>query len=898
MGFGDDVREDVVHAYLRSLILNDYGSDMLSVSDMAYVASRTGLSIKLHLLKYGAYKLDNGVSMGQITPMYTFKPDLTVQVKLDLKDKVIDLITHYQHLHIAREDALKYGCCGVCYKWFRHADKHASHCVSCRDCGKYYSKGKHHACKATVKVYNNNVRMVKQHSAIEVESWNTNVYFADFETMPLENSNHVVYSASLLHIAEGAEPINMYWEGSTKESDADLYNVIARFMQKMEEISGTVVFYNGSSFDLYFVQQYLLGCKRTDEFKHIIKDNKILYMTFHTVVFFDLYLFTHCSLKRACQEFNIPKDCWKADFDHTKIKRLADVVRYKTEVIPYNNLDVVALKYCYVAFAQKMYSLFRINLNSYITLSHMSYALWTRTLDAEDKIYLPTMEEDALMRKALYGGRTGPQKKQFRSQECHRLLDTMSYDCDIDPIAFFNLTDYLIMLDVVSLYPAQMQKRNFPCGRYRIFKYDEELCRKYPNINKRQKWWVKLINLSHKLSEPLMIIANVDVKCPTDLFIPFLMERGLDGSLLHTLEDKKSQAYCGPELAEAVRLGYRIKRVHWVCEFTESRPLFKDHIELCYELKRSSAKDSLNYAIAKRLMNSLSGKMSQKVFTTEWKLTCEPAEGGKILSTLYVDTMRYLRSLKEDYVGYAFKVATDNPQPTKPVYLGVFILAYARCDMSRYMRLCKGYKHPFHTYHYTDTDSLVLHNLTVDKYILKSGTYGKELGCLDNELNGGRIVKAVFLAPKTYLLEYVSNSKPHRLMWKVRCKGIPHQNEPVDVFKYLVGVEDGKTGKPGPYQLIDKDKKPVGPPSTVITYNMFDAVLNKGCDVKVTFQILQKSLYNATICSGQYSSVIRTVQCRRSLHSNRWWLRGHRVPLPDTDVTVPKGHKLYTEPTI
>ena len=114
-------------------------------------------------------------------------------------------------------------------------------------------------------------------------------------------------------------------------------------------------------------------------------------------------------------------------------------------------------------------------------------------------------------------------------------------------------------------------------------------------------------------------------------------------------------------------------------------------------------------------------------------------------------------------MGALVKKKRNNATPTKCVYLGAWILGTARVWMSRIMRLVDGYTQPSHMFYYTDTDSYKVHNSTYQLLCKQDGVIGKDLGQMADELDGGKIIRAIFLAPKTYICEYISSPNAETL---------------------------------------------------------------------------------------------------------------------------------------
>jgi len=109
--------------------------------------------------------------------------------------------------------------------------------------------------------------------------------------------------------------------------------------------------------------------------------------------------------------------------------------------------------------------------------------------------------------------------------------------------------------------------------------------------------------------------------------------------------------------------------------------------------------------------------------------------------------------------------------------VGATILARSRIIMSHALIAAHGYLVPRYALRYTDTDSLILH-VAACRLLPADFYHEKLLGKFKDDLKGeGRIIRAVFLAPKSYCLMY--RTKDNLLWLKVRCKGIPHQGDPI-----------------------------------------------------------------------------------------------------------------------
>ena len=123
---------------------------------------------------------------------------------------------------------------------------------------------------------------------------------------------------------------------------------------------------------------------------------------------------------------------------------------HKKEVLAYLRLDVLGLKELFEVFNDMMYDLKKVNITSYVTLSHMSYAIWTSML--KQQIEIPNdLEKYEFIKKATYGGRCYPQQKYFKSTYSDHVVNkNMTYKqlLDLDVL-------YLMLMPLV--YPASMK---------------------------------------------------------------------------------------------------------------------------------------------------------------------------------------------------------------------------------------------------------------------------------------------------------------------------------------------------------------------------------------------------------------------------------------------------------
>lgn len=807
---------------------------------------------------------------------------------------------HYYPLPDTR--ALKFRRCGVCYKWMSLTATFTAHlrnCKRCANCSSPYTNPATHKCHAKIVNDVGERTVVKPYALPEQYTGESSMYWGDFETSTFGVSidQHTVYAASFMGSPDtnyGKEPVVFYGLGS-----------LEKFMIHISALNGTMVFYNGSAFDFVLIFHFLLhrgaGVFSRDVKDVVLKDNRIMSFQYKKLRFIDLYLFLRCSLDKACHDLKVPEQYCKSKFDHQKMSDFAALNKYEQEVTTYLKLDVQALRCCWTIFAKDCWQNFHVNVGDFMTLSQMAYNVWTSTLPAKVQLYVPKPDEDNWFRRALFGGRCGPQVPSYYSTEAQGILETLAKRAaaGVEPALtddeFKTMRDCGVNVDVVSLYPFTMHSHTYPCGRFSI----------HEGVDGAPTTAYALKRLKAGDTSKGGFY-EVDLKCPRTLLTAFLQERGGRGELIYSLEDKKHQVYTGVELREAMHLGYEVTKLHRYASFPSMCDLFKPFIDKCFAIKKASAKGSVSYLTAKLFMNAVSGKQSQKVITTDHKFVTSNDELVEVLSKSNVSDVRLLyaseNSQSVDFgelgtasastssdggfpspsvVGALVKSERKRPLPTKCVYLGAWILGAARVWMSKINRMIGGYSMPSNMFWYHDTDSYIFGLNTYEILCKQNGVVGKDLGMLADELEGGRIIRAVFLAPKSYIVEYISGRSPHRLKWKVRCKGFPHDEGEIDVCDVMAGKYAGYHQMV--YELYDIPSDGKTPnllmTNKCITFEMFERMLADEGRVVVQIDSLKRALCDISYRRGVG---IFNVEIHRTMNKVNWWRQNKRTPITTT----------------
>lgn len=812
-------------------------------------------------------------------------------------EREINLLYYKRHYYlIESKTLLTYKKCKVCCQWrqsrSKHWMQHVKNCATCPYCMKYRMLNKPHRCPGTRQELGSLGRDIMRYPRAQAFTALNRTFFADFETFQNDVVDMTVYSASINSLGTLLKPLN--WQG--KKALNQFMNYCLNDVKE-----GTIVFYNGSGFDFLFVFNWLVAKKKPIT-SWLKQGNKILTIEIGKIVFWDMYLYTRCSLKAACKNYAVPEKYWKSDFDHSKVACYDDVLIHETEIKEYNNLDVISLALVYKNFATTVWKDYQMNCNETVTFSQMCFQLWTSTLPLTMNIILPDRETHDWFARALFGGRCGPQVKLFKSLSRKKIWNEAAHAHGYVPEAMYHaLYDSLSFLDAVSLYPTVMKSRRYPIGQFRIVgeEMHDQILAMFEGMTALHDLRIgRHIELDWTFEWAAYFYLEVDVECPNDLVCCYLQEReiknGKKGNLIYNLLPKKNQVYFGPELAFALCLGYKITAVHRIVRFEQLELIYEDYIGLTFEIKKRAKKDTPPYSVAKHAMNNVSGKMSQKIVDTEWHICYTEKEMKKIRGTGCIRQFEFIKSQQNNTVALLVELQKDDVKPTKPIHLGAAILAYSRMFMGRLLTMLnyKAWTQPKKSFHYTDTDSLIVPTNQYNEALCKHPAFfGKHLGALDDELDGGRIIAGCRIAPKTYIEEFLTAPKDGRcrLMWKVRCKGIPHVGYPIPVWETLCmndSMED-KTGlRTQKYMLTDKDGEPVKI-TKYLTFDMFEE-MTRGGNVLATFGMMNKSFFTNP---NQATSIRVNAEANRLMNLSNWWQQGHRYEYEEG--SYPKGHYMY-----
>ncbi len=856
---------------------------------------------------------------------------------------IFSFLFHKEHCYLIKKPDLitKKVKCAACAQWIikENFSVHAASCYYCSTCSHSYKKNdkQEHICKdaAHKRLTPNEFKqkMINKRKEVVSQDWismdpvakgkrkmaSRKIWFSDFEAFPNSEDEQFFapYAIGLMCLAHLKEEKIKIFYGENCMHDYLHYLTAS--------VEGKLYYYNGCRFDNY------IHLKGMVDYSFYIDPNSFVKMGGKILTFkhkdrlqvFDLCLFTQEPLKDACVSWGVPRDKSKKDFDHEKIKSYKDAALHEKEVREYLKYDIISLAHLFNIYHNAMWECFSIDMAKCVTPATFALKAWSATSYDLKEFYVPHFgKEEDDDRAAYYGGRVMCQYKEYESKNFRESDVFHPYDW---------IDDYIVIGDVNSLYPAVQHSQLYAYGKwkYEDYKHGSDDERAYCESLNNFEFYSRS---SHPIDEHFFVkrCFRVDIKCPTNIITSFLMERNAQGEIIHNLLDKQGQWYWGPELEEAIILGYKVTRVYEVKVFEKCGPIFKDYIDKCWNERKKHPSGTAKNLCFKFAMNGLTGKFGQKSHksnTVIYSTSHEPDEERmKVWEEMIKNVIDFEPlyskpiNAKQGENAILLEYLSDNPGPRYPIYFSAQILAYARVHMSKIMRACDAYTNPQRAIYYTDTDSLVLPSQCIPP-LITAGFVGKALGQLKCDLNGkfsddtkefAKIVSAVWAATKgPYSLAYVLPGQD-TVMEKIKVKGIPHIDEPVkyyDPVQFELDADQEMLLKrvkrwlanPHTYQLpgaiigqkfylFQDSTKTLSYYAKNINQRMIKLIMKNEGYVYAYYGGMKKEF---TAGDGRFL-MIRPTAVMRTVCKTNWWEKNKRIYLTEThhntDLSFPVGY--------
>ncbi len=705
--------------------------------------------------------------------------------------------------------------------------------TQCENCGRYYAKMENHVeCHQTfwnrIELEKRGKKLVYSSTKFYEDYNSENVIFYDLETTsntPLYTyQNQVAYACGF---ALNNEPVRTFYGWSCIPMFISWLNTLGEEKERFWLIG-----FNNGNFDNHLLIQDLIS--KYINPKPIIHNTCIIGMEFENykgavIKVIDEYRFLMKpggTLANLAKDFQLPvqkgcfpyeflnenhniyykgkipdKNYWKElpeDYDENNIEWDLEKV-----CIDYLKKDVEITRQLWNILSNKIFDIFHIQLRDFITLSQMSYSIWTSfnclniskhndttewympcekpTIQTYTPIVIPNRTLYDISVKACYGGRVINWKQQFKSSKYDDIVAGKIKFEELDE-------DYIFLADIVSHYPFAMSNFPYPVGKHR--EVNEKEIRDMNTTVHRD--WTKL--------NMIIGIYEVSMKPNPNLITPVVPRKEVRKNpitgLTSTTEliwDLKPRTgwYTSVDIQMCLESGYLITFLRGVC-WEQTGFIFKDYIDHCFEIK-SEGQRTGNQAlrsIGKLMGNSLYGKMFQKPCVNTVSIIRNSLDAARFMNTNVVEDIYDYHWEEEDpesgdiiekTAAIMSGVATDiEAKITKPSYLGSFILSYSRKTIHDYMNLIDPYrfsdpkKSLSYTPFYTDTDSM--HILITKEIMERLEPFIDEnrLGFIANDdKGGGKVIWAIYLAPKCYCYELLQPSG--EIKFVAKCKGIPQK---------------------------------------------------------------------------------------------------------------------------
>ena len=517
-------------------------------------------------------------------------------------------------------------------------------------------------------------------------------------------------------------------------STTNLLNKVFKELFTKSNNGKIIYIHNSSEFDLIFLLKHLVQMSNV-EINPIIKDGKFINIDIryrikdsdklqYMLTLRDSMLILPSSLSKLATDFDIKTGkglfpysfvnennlSYKGSvpefkyFDTKKIT-LSEYEAYikgytsklwilKKEAISYCEQDCVLLYNILNKFGNQIYKEFKVNIYLTPTLPSLAFRIYRTHFMKNNSIPILTDKFYNDLVNAYYGGH-----------------------CDV----FIPKNDKKLVYcyDVNGLYPYGMKMFQFPTKLLTFFFGD---ITKDSNYN-------KMLNNNKAVG-----IFKVRVSAPLTLKNPILPRKFNNITIYGT--GTWTGWYFSEEINIAKSLGYKFEILSgyvFKCE-----PLFAEYVDTLNKMKENSNKNSINYTIAKLLLNSLYGRFAMSPSLLNHKiLEDESKDYIDFIKLVKIENIEAEVKLgKKLLVSYTDSNNINNSNLNINIAIGLATSSYARIHMSQFKN------NPNFNLYYTDTDSIF-----TDQPLPSHLVDDKKLGFMKLEYT---LTDFVAIAPKVY----------------------------------------------------------------------------------------------------------------------------------------------------
>ena len=235
----------------------------------------------------------------------------------------------------------------------------------------------------------------------------------------------------------------------------------------------------------------------------------------------------------------------------------------KDETIKYCNNDCIILYQIIIKFNSLIFDKFNLNIHRFPTLSSLALGIYRANYLKDFKIPIISGKLFLDLKKSYTGGSTD---------------------------MYIPYGKNIYAYDINSLYPTVMRINPMPIGNITYFEGD--ILKVEPNAF--GFFEVEITSPQNEIKHPI-----IQTKVDTGNGLRTVSPLGTWKDMLFS-----------EEINNAIKYGYKFKIIRGY--LFESANIFKEYIDVLYEIKQSKSKDDPMYLISKLLLNSLYGRRSRR----------------------------------------------------------------------------------------------------------------------------------------------------------------------------------------------------------------------------------------------------------------------------------------------
>lgn len=462
-----------------------------------------------------------------------------------------------------------------------------------------------------------------------------------------------------------------------------------------------------------------------DVHKRVMENDNLINEYIHD--YLDIHM--KCNYQTEVQALGNGKFTCKEEFadagKKAKEDELEDIKTFK-DWAKYLTYDVRSLTNL-IFNVDAMYNDFGFSITNYVGLPGIAMDMMNSYCYNLSKLYVPS---DPSMVELCHASIKGGRVLHFKDRWDSPIKKDVKWDDDAKNyknIINHEITqdiyeDYLICIDMNSLYPSAMFACGFPVGKPELVPKDKlEDFNKYP----------------HYLGEFEVTIPNI--RYPIH---PYKSDKG---ALLYPSNQTVIDVYNDVDVREMMKDGYKVKMrkgIYW----KKSAKIFSELINMIFNTRnkyKSLNPDDPDYNkeyICKILMNAMFGKYNETIKSLVRFFTGDEEEMKK-------NTDKKSRVTKMENGQYRISETLKTPRISKPTYIAGYVTAYSRAICNEIFRAVGPEK-----IYYSDTDSAYLKFSDFNNANLKCSN--GLCGFKNDYGDGVMITKARFLDIKRCYFEF------------------------------------------------------------------------------------------------------------------------------------------------